>query len=151
VWTIPKERMKAKEPHTVPLSPLALEVLRRVPERGLSPLVFTITGRGSISGYTKFGEALRKRMAPLLCVSTDTYDWWTPHDLRRTFSTRMYEQALADPHIIEACLAHRVGGVQAHYNQASYFQAKKVALSAWANYLASIVSPIAETNVIALR
>src|SRR5262249_37156367 len=63
VWTVPKERMKAKEPHTVPLSPAALEVLRRVPLVGLSPYVFTITGRDSISGYTKFAEALRKRMA----------------------------------------------------------------------------------------
>jgi integrase len=140
VWTIPKERMKAKEPHVVPLSPPALEVLRRVPEVGLSPHVFTITGRDSISGYTKFAEALRKRMAPTLGVDPDTYDWWTPHDLRRTFSTRMHEQGLAPPHIIEACLAHSVGGVAAHYNQATYFQAKKAAYAAWAEY----VIPIAQ-------
>jgi integrase len=139
VWTIPAERMKAKDPHVVPLSAAALEVLRRVPEVGLSPLVFTITGQGSISGYTKFAQALRARMAPLLGVDWEEHDWWTPHDLRRTFSTRMNEQGLAAPHIIEACMAHSVGGVAAHYNHAVYFQPKKAALAAWANYLAKIV------------
>jgi len=151
VWTIPSERMKGKEPHTVPLPPPALEVLRRVPEVGVSPYVFTITGRDSISGYTKFAEALRAKMAPLLGVDPEGYSWWTPHDLRRTFSTRCHEQGLADPHIIEACLAHSVGGVAGHYNMASYFRAKRAALAAWANYLTSIVDPIAETNVTALH
>jgi len=152
VWTIPGARMKAKDQHVVPLPPLALEVLRRVPEVGLSPYVFTITGRDSISGYTKFAEALRKRMGELLGVDPEGYDWWTPHDLRRTFSTRMHEQGLAPPHIIEACLAHSLGGVSAHYNQASYFQAKKVALAAWASYLGSIINPrIASNNVSALH
>jgi len=90
-------------------------------------------------------------MAPALGVDPDTYAWWTPHDLRRTFSTRCYEQQLAPPDIIEACLAHSVGGVAAHYNQATYFQAKKAALGAWASYLASIVNPTADSNVTALR
>jgi integrase len=141
-WTIPAARMKNKQNHVVPLSPAAEDVLRSVPPVELSPLVFTINGRTTISGYTKFGEVLRARMAPLLGVDPETYDWWTPHDLRRTFSTRMHEQGLADPHIIEACLAHIVGGVAAHYNQATYFQAKRAALAAWAEY----VIPIATGN-----
>jgi hypothetical protein len=64
----------------------------------------------------------------------------------------MNEQGLAAPHIIEACLAHSVDGVAAHYNQATYFQAKRQALAAWANYLGSIINPtIAATNVTALH
>jgi integrase len=143
VWTIPTARMKAKEAHVVPLSAQALEVLRQVPLVGLSPLVFTITGQGSIAGYTKFAEALRKRMAPFLGIADwKAHEWWTPHDLRRTFSTRMNEQALAPPHVVEACLAHSVStGVAAHYNQATYFQLKRSALSAWANYLGTIINP----------
>ena len=113
--------------------------------------MFTITGRGSIWGYTRFLEALRPRMATALGVDPEGYAWWTAHDLRRTFSTRMHEQGLAAPHIIEACMAHSVGGVSAHYNQASYFQAKRAALAAWASYLASIVNPTADSNVTALR
>jgi integrase len=150
VWTIPAARMKANEPHVVPLSAQALAVLRRVPEVGLSPLVFTITGRDSIAGYTKFAEGLRKQMAPHLGVDLKGYAWWGHHDLRRTFSTRMNEQNLAAPHVVEACLAHSVGGVAAHYNQATYFQPKRTALAAWANYLDTIINPIAASNVIAL-
>jgi integrase len=147
-WTIPAERMKSKEPHVVPLSAQALEVLRTVPIVGLSPLVFTINGRTSIGGYTKFAEGLRTRMT--YCLGQAPERWWTHHDLRRTFTTRMAEQGLAPPHIIEACTAHTVKGVEAHYNHATYFQAKKAAFAAWANYLDTIVNPIAESNVIAL-
>jgi integrase len=138
VWTIPAERMKGKQPHVVPLSDWALDAFHRVPVAGVSPYVFTITGRSSISGYTKFKEGLDDKMGRHL---GHPVQHWVHHDLRRTFVTRMHERGLAEPHIIEACLAHIVGGVKAHYNVASYFEAKKAALAAWANYVANILYP----------
>jgi integrase len=128
--------MKGKQPHVVPLSDWALDAFHRVPVVGVSPYVFTVTGRSSISGYTKFKEGLDARMARYL---GHPVDHWVHHDLRRTFITKMNEHALADPHIIEACTAHIISGVKAHYNHATYFQAKKTALAAWGNHVANII------------
>jgi hypothetical protein len=55
----------------------------------------------------------------------------------------MHDRALADPHIIEAVLAHRAGqsGVAGIYNRAAYRDAKRMALAAWATLIGEIVEP----------
>src|SRR5207249_521101 len=39
-WRIPKERMKARQPHTVPLSPQALALLEQLPREEGNPFLF---------------------------------------------------------------------------------------------------------------
>jgi integrase len=48
-WTVPAVRMKAGEPHTVPLSPAALAILDRVPKVDGSPYIFCAQGLEAIS------------------------------------------------------------------------------------------------------
>ncbi len=66
---------------------------------------------------------------------------WGLHDLRRTFSTMAHERALAEPHIIEAILAHEGAqtGVAGVYNRAAYRDQKRATLNAWAALVAGII------------
>ena len=50
LWTLPRERVKNDRPHTVPLSPLAVSIIKDVP-RIAGPYVFTTDGKTASSGY----------------------------------------------------------------------------------------------------
>ena len=66
-------------------------------------------------------------------------DAWTPHDLRRTFSTRLGDLGVA-PHIIEKLLNHTAEGVAGIYNRAELLEERIAATKAWAVELARVVS-----------
>lgn len=59
---------------------------------------------------------------------------WTPHDLRRTFSSRVADMGVA-PHIAEKCLDHLMTGTMAVYNRASYFPERKACMDLWGETL----------------
>ena len=64
---------------------------------------------------------------------------FTPHDLRRTFATRVNELKVG-PHVVEKILNHKMSGVMAVYNQADYEDERVVAMQLWADELQRIVS-----------
>lgn len=64
---------------------------------------------------------------------------FTPHDLRRTFATRLAGLAIP-PHIIEKCLNHRMQGVMGTYNRADYEAERIAAAQAWADELSKILA-----------
>lgn len=134
-WEVPADRMKASgkkkpEPHTVHLSPRALEILNgQVGQH--SRWVFPSPMRGcedkplsSMAMLTALGR---------LGVRNKT----TVHGLRRqTFSTWANDTAAARPDVIEACLAHREADkVRAAYNHATYNHERAALLRAWADFL----------------
>ncbi len=55
---------------------------------------------------------------------------FTPHDLRRTFATRMADLDVA-PHVIEKLLNHQMVGVMAVYNRAEYWPDRLAAQKLW--------------------
>lgn len=55
---------------------------------------------------------------------------FTPHDLRRTFATRLAGLGVA-PHVVEKCLNHQMQGVMATYNRHDYEAERKAAAIAW--------------------
>jgi integrase len=63
---------------------------------------------------------------------------WTPHDLRRTFATRMAGLGVAT-HVIEKCLNHAMGGVLATYNRHAYEKEREEAAIRWAEEVLRIV------------
>lgn len=63
---------------------------------------------------------------------------WTPHDLRRTFATRVAGLGVA-PHVVEKLLNHSLGGVLAIYNRHDYAEERVAASKAWADELARLV------------
>ena len=93
-WTIPGERMKQGEPHTVYLMSMHREILRRSPtykrraerdENGKGPLVWPAK-----NGHGMTANRPNKLLAKLKATGTDDngeIHRLTPHDLRRSFST----------------------------------------------------------------
>lgn len=63
---------------------------------------------------------------------------WTPHDLRRTFATRLAGIGI-DPHVAEKCLNHSMQGVLAIYNRHDYAEQRVAASELWAAELERIV------------
>lgn len=64
---------------------------------------------------------------------------WTPHDLRRTFATRVAGLGVA-PHIVEKLLNHSLGGVLATYNRHDYEEERIEATEAWTAEIKRIVN-----------
>lgn len=64
---------------------------------------------------------------------------WTPHDLRRTFATRLAGLGVA-PHVVEKMLNHTLGGVMDIYNRHDYGPEREQAAIAWANEIQRITA-----------
>jgi integrase len=137
LWIVPAARMKGGRPHEVPLSALAMAQL---PPRVGDGSVFS-QGATGFDGWTAAKHRLDAAMAALRAPEAPALSPWGLHDLRRTFSTMMHDRGLADPHIIEAVLAHRGGqsGVAGIYNRAAYREPKRAAMAAWATLVDEIV------------
>jgi integrase len=86
IWVIPRERTKNGLTHEVPLSGVALEILRSIPRRVGRDFVFG-EGRGGFSGWSKSKTRLDARIAKAGAVVRP----WRLHDLRRTAATRLGE------------------------------------------------------------
>lgn len=70
---------------------------------------------------------------------------WTPHDLRRTFATRLAGLGV-DPLVIEKMLNHTLGGVLATYNRHTYEAERKDAAGKWADEVKRITAALADTG-----
>jgi integrase len=141
---LPKERVKNKHPHSVPITPLMESILESIPRRPDRDFVFG----SKADGYDGFYHAqvrLEERIGKLDKP-------WTPHDLRRTVATRMADRGVF-PHVIEAALNHLSGakkGVVGTYNRSKYAQEVKTALGMWSDHVWSLVNDT-ERKVIPLR
>jgi integrase len=128
IWTIPAERSKNGYSHTVPLSWMALEIIKEVPDGfGVSRnVVADIVWRHQQSSS---GER------------------WTAHDLRRSALTKMAELGVA-PIVLGHVANHRTttkaGMTLSVYVHHQYEQEKREALELWADRLQGIISGGAE-------
>jgi len=135
LWTIPRTRVKNGTTHVVPLSQLALSIIRALPRILGSDFVFTTTGTSPISGFGR----LKDRLDAALPAGTED---WRFHDLRRTAATNL-AMLRVPPHIIEAVLNHKSGivsGVAAIYNRHAYVDEKREALELWARRVVELMS-----------
>jgi integrase len=142
-WDIPGERTKNKEDFVVPLSPLARDILATA--RPIGNLMFSLNGRGKVTGWSRAKRQLDAAMKPTTP--------WVLHDLRRTASTGMGGIGIL-PHVIEACLNHISGfkaGVAGIYNKYEYLPEKKAAFERWAAHVEGLVSGKPAAKVVALR
>lgn len=129
VWSIPAERMKMKEPHTVPLSGQAGAVLDAMrPITGRAPFVFP----NARSAHKPMSENAMNYLLPRAGFS----GVHAPHGWRATFSTIMKERFPTDSDVIERILAHAAQDrVRAAYNRAAYFSRRHELLQVWADLL----------------
>lgn len=145
VWTIPGARAKNGDPHVVPLSAEALEVLTAVPRVG-DRYVFSTAGTAPVSGFSRAKTRLDAEMAKAAVKEAEGRTPievlpFTIHDLRRTAATGMAGLRIA-PHVVEAVLNHRSGsrrGVAAVYNRHDHLDEKRAALAVWGRHLMQLV------------
>jgi len=139
LWTLPRQRAKNDKAHVIHLAPTAIEILRSVPTIRTIGFIFTTTGRGPVSGFTRARQRLAATMIELGGAATEPF---TLHDLRRSAATGMAGLGIA-PHIIDKTLNHTTGkisGVARIYNRHEYLAERKAALNAWAMHLEGIAN-----------
>ncbi len=128
VWTIPAARTKNGLAHAVPLAPMALEIVRQ-----LIPI-----------GPVSYAAAMR-RIADRLPDDEPARKTWiadppTPHDLRRTFRTRLPQLGVAAD-IRDRLMNHIPSDVGTkHYDRYQYLDEKRAALVAWDASVSAILS-----------
>jgi integrase len=165
---LPAERTKNARPHVLPLCEAAASIIAQQP-KGTDDVIFGKGERG-FSNWSNCKIRLDQRIAN--ANGGKSIPHWTPHDLRRTFSTYagggldehqlkklpVHEREAAsgldvEPHVIEAVLNHVSGhkaGVAGVYNRSTYAAQKKAALDLWADRLMAIVED-RPSNVTPLR
>jgi len=161
VWTIPATKNKGGRLHEVPLSPLAVRLLKSLPRIAvefpddgssvLSDHVFTTTGKTPVSGFSDGKERMDKltvREFKRIEHETGKYPTplarWTLHDLRRTAASGMARDDIP-PHVVSRVLNHSPGkaeGITAVYNRHGYLREKRHALEGWARKLETLIHPV---------
>ncbi len=152
VWTIPAGRAKNKLAHRVPLSPLALSVLRAAnieQQKGAAldapSWLFPSPRTGSPVTGPAVDHAMRNNRDAL-----GTGDA-TPHDLRRTAASHMTSIGISRL-VVSKILNHAEPGVTAVYDRHSYDREKRAALDAWSSRLEEIIGArLDHADSVALR
>ena len=140
-WEIPAERMKGRKPHTVPLSPAAVDLLRALPTEKGNPFVF-IGGAGRGLSTMALFNFLRERMPGAGGI--------TVHGFRSTFSGWAYETTSHSNHVIELALAHSVGNeAEKAYRRSSMYAKRAKLMADWSRHCAR--PPAKADNVTPLR
>lgn len=123
VWTIPKERMKMKREHKIPLSAWSLELLHEL---------HAITGQGTqlFPSRTKIGGYISENTLNKIIERIGFKELTTLHGFRSLASSTLNEKGF-NPDAIELQLAHQPNDkIRAAYNRADYWQ-ERVEMMAW--------------------
>jgi integrase len=167
-WTIPVvigRSKNKKQEHVVPLSGMAVAIIREQiaavdalcqrKGRAVPSFVFPAPGgRAAVDGGS-IAKAVKGEEKPVKGSDATTIMGaapWTPHDLRRTASTRMEEFGVS-PFVVGHVLNHAsttkstiTSRVYARYD---YMREKREALDLWADRLAAIIE--GKGSVVPLR
>jgi integrase len=142
-------RTKNGEPHTIPLSAAAQQLIEGLPRMSGGKFVFTTTGTTAISGWSRAKDNLDKFMlesaekaAQERGEDSDEVGIvpWRIHDLRRTAATGL-ERLGIRLQVVEALLGHITGsraGVVGIYQRHDYASEKREAIEKWAAHVASL-------------
>lgn len=139
VWTIPKEKMKAKRDHRVPLTDEAIALLRALPTEVGNPFIFVGLRTQSLSNMAM--DAVMRRMG--------LKDRATVHGFRATFKTWTWERTSFSRDLAEAALAHILGDkAEQAYLRGDALARRREMMVAWARFCSE---PFNVSNVHRLR
>lgn len=170
MWTLPRERAKNNEANIIPLNQLAIAALDRAAGKGADAatewprkgLVFTTTGKTSVSGYSKAkakldGNMLEVARQDALDVAEEQPEaiaQWRVHDARRTLATGLQRLGVRFE-VTEAVLNHVSGsrsGIAGVYQRHGWGLEKRAALDAWGAHIEGLLNPADNLiNVVRLR
>lgn len=152
MWTIPGDRTKNKQTHTVPLSGLAIAELGEVASQlgdGIaerwpkSGLVFSTNNKTPASGVSKAKVRLDSEAGAIAKAENIEVGAWRLHDLRRTMATAL-EGGGVNPSTIEAVLNHisaKRGKALGAYARYDYGPEKRAAHDQWARRVNALIAP----------
>lgn len=124
IWVIPKERMKAKREHRVPLSRQAIELLRGMPRIDGTDLVFPSSRNTPLSDMTLTAVMRRLKLKEV------------PHGWRSTFRDWVGERTDYPSELAEISLAHSVGSkVEQAYRRGDMLEKRRPLMQEWADFL----------------
>lgn len=159
VWTIPPERAKNGREHVVPLSDMAVAIIRdqiedveALAERGgraVPNWIFPGPGfRAAVTGGS-IPKAVKRLETDGTVMGIAPF---TPHDLRRTAATHMEEIGVSPfiiGHVLNHISATRASITSRVYARYTYDREKREALDLWAQHLARIIE--SKNNVVPLE
>lgn len=139
-WTIPKERMKARRPHIVPLPQQAVAILRQL---------YEITGRYSLVFAGANPERPMSENTINKALRLAGYEGrQTGHGFRHLLSTELNGRGY-NKDWIERQLAHGDSDeIRGTYNHAAYVEQRREMMQAWAD---SIDALCAGANVVSIK
>lgn len=125
LWTVPAARMKAGKEHRVPLSDVAVALLKGLPRMAATELVFPAPRGGELSDMT-LTAVLRRMQVPAV-----------PHGFRSTFRDWAAERTNYPRDVAEMALAHAIGDkVEAAYRRGDLYEKRALMMDDWAKFLA---------------
>lgn len=134
VWDIPKERMKRKRPHLVPLSKQAVQALREL---------HTLTGGNKyLFVNQRDHEKPMSNGAILMALKRMGYQGrMTGHGFRALAMSAIKEKLGYRHEVIDLQLAHaKENKVQAAYDRAQFIEERTRMMQHWADYLDGLAS-----------
>lgn len=165
LWVIPAARSKNKREHVVPLSVMAITIIRdqiaevdalsKRKDRDVPTFVFPGPGaRAAVTGAAiakaiKREEVTEKGAATIIGAAP-----WTAHDLRRSAATHMEEMGVSPfvvGHVLNHVSATKSTITSRVYARYDYLKEKTEALDLWADRLAGIIAGAADVVSIAGR
>jgi integrase len=122
LWNIPKERMKARRAHRVPLSKPALRLLKQVAQNRAGEFVFW---------FQNPGRPL-SNMAMLTLLRRMKRNDVVPHGLRSTFRTWAAEFTSHPREVCEQALAHAISSAtEAAYQRGDLLERRRHLMEDW--------------------
>lgn len=140
-WSLPGERTKNGRPHSVPLVPTVLELVRKIPRRSGATIVFEGPRRTAPSGFGKVKERLDQEMRVAAKTARRSYHTWVIHDIRRTVATGLQRLGVR-LEVTEAVLNHISGtrsGIVGVYQRHGWEREKEEALKAWEGHVLGLI------------
>jgi integrase len=149
VWDVPATETKggkqSKVGHVVPLTPLAIEIIKSMPVYAGEDFVFPGIHGGKPFSISGMSNPLKK------LLQTSKIESFTPRDLRRTCTTQWSKLGIL-AEVRNRIQDHSLGGVEAkHYDRHDYLKEKREALEKWERELNRIISVKSESNVVEMR
>lgn len=135
IWSVPAERMKAKQSHRVPLSDRAVEILLQCEAKAAHPTLVFPSTTGRVLSDMVLTSFLRRHNAP----SDQSGRWATAHGFRSSFrdwaSEHGYSRDLA-----ERALAHTIkNAAEAAYHRTDLLEQRRSMMEAWAAFVRGLV------------
>lgn len=129
VWAIPAERMKMGEPHTVPLTPAVVSILRRRWQLRSDENDFV---------FSSFGPKPLSDMAMTQQLRRMKLQEFTVHGFRTGFTDWAADLTDFRKEVVDKALAHKLlDRVEAAYRRTDFFERRRQLMIEWSDYILS--------------